>query len=108
MEDCYQMKNWKKQYVRHYRMMHQMQQGLKNGAPIISGMIWSSKHKFFKLYMLINWYSFTGPFSNHLCWTQEPKNCTTVLEQGNSLLKHNQHIAQKRVYSVHSTGFFTE
>lgn len=26
----------------------------------------------------------------------------------NSLLKHNQHIAQKRVYSVHSTGFFTE
>lgn len=77
MEDCYQIKNWKKQYVRQDRMMHQMQQGLKNGAPIISGMIWSSKHKFFKLYMLINWYSFTGPFSNHLCWTQEPKNCTT-------------------------------
>lgn len=77
MEDCYQIKNWKKQYVRQDRMMHQMQQGLKNGAPIISGMIWSSKRKFFKLYMLINWYSFTGPFSNHLCWTQEPKNCTT-------------------------------
>lgn len=33
MEDCYQIKNWKKQYVRQYRMMHQMQQGLKKWCP---------------------------------------------------------------------------
>lgn len=107
MEDCYQIKNWKKQYVRQYRMMHQMQQGLKNGAPIISGMIWSSKRKFFKSYMLINIGIYLQVHLVTICAGRRNQK-TVLLEQGSSLLKHNQHIAQKRVYSVHSTGFFTE
>lgn len=74
-----------------------MQHGLENGAPIISGMFWSSKHNLNSLHCKC-WFigfSFTGPFSNHLCWKQEPVNCTNITRLFNN---HNQRIARKRVY----------